>query len=362
MRHAARSGTADAPGAGTPRDWLELAVAVDHEAVETVSAILSREAAGGVSIEPGFALLDEGLAVELDTARPVLVRAWLADAGSSSTAGAVDRVRHALGHLQAFDLRPIGELQTRAVGTTDWAAQGRAHFPVLRIGRFVVRPTWRRYRVAPGELPLVLDAGAAFGTGLHPTTRLCLLGLEAWADEGLVDGARVLDVGSGSGILSVAAARLGAGSVLGVDTDPMAVEATRANARRNRLGSMILSRQGSVPTDEPPFDLVLGNLVASVLVPLAPALYRSTRPPDALSRAGGAVTGGRLLASGIIEPREAEVREAFLRAGFELRRRWTEGDWVALEAARSGWRQDAGRAAPVRASGGRRRVMARYPR
>ena len=308
-----------------PQDWLELAVAVDHEAVETVSAILSREVPGGVSIEPGFELLDEGLAVEVDTARPVLIRAWLEGPGAAATADAVERVRTALGHLQAFDLRPIGELSTRVIGATDWAAQGRAHFPVLRIGRrFVVRPAWRRHRAAPGELPLVLDAGAAFGTGLHPTTRLCLLGLEAWADEALLGRARVLDVGSGSGILSLAAARLGAASVLGVDTDPMAVEATRANARRNRLAGSIRSRQGSVPTGEPPFDLVLANLVASVLVPLAPALFGETR------------SGGRLLASGIIAPREEEVGDAFARAGFELRRRWDEGDWVALEAVRVG--------------------------
>ena len=310
-------------------------MAVDHEAVETVGAILSREAPGGVSIEPGFELLDEGLAVALDTARPVLMRAWLPDAGAAATADAIERVRTALGHLQAFDLRPIGELQTTVVREADWAAQGRAHFPLLRIGdRFVVRPAWRRYRPRPGELPLVLDAGAAFGTGLHPTTRLCLLGLEAWDRDGLVAGTRVLDVGSGSGILSLAAARLGAAGVLGVDTDPLAALATAANARRNRLARVIRAHEGSVPSGERPFDLVLANLVASVLVPLAALLHAETRPPAPGSPGGPPSPGGRILASGIIAPREGEVREAFSRAGFELGRRWEEGDWVALEAQR----------------------------
>jgi len=322
--------TGEDAGAGSARTWLELSVAVDHEAVEAVSEILAREAEGGVSVEPGFRLLDEGLSATFDAARPVLVRAWLPDAGAGATVDAVERVRTALGHLQAFELRPIGELQASEVRETDWAAQGRSHFPVLRIGeRFVVKPTWRRYRPAPGDVVLALDPGVAFGTGLHPTTRLCLLGLEAWGEEGRVGGARVLDVGSGSGILSLGAARLGGASVLGIDTDPLAAEATAANARRNRLSRLILSRQGSVPTGEQPFDLVLANLVASVLVPLAAGLYGEVRGGD-----GTAGSGGRILASGIIAPREAEVRRAFAAAGFHLLRRWEEGDWVAIEAER----------------------------
>ncbi len=311
-------------------DWLELSVAADHEAVEAISEILAREAPGGVSVEPGFVLRDEGLAASLDTARPVLVRAWLPGAGEPGTADAVERVRRALGHLQAFELRPIGALRTAVVGEADWAAQGRAHFPVLRIGeRFVVRPTWRRYRRRPGDLVLALDPGVAFGTGLHPTTRLCLLGLEAWGGEGRLAGARVLDVGSGSGILALGAARLGAASVLAVDTDPLAVEATRHNARRNRLARRIVARRGSVPTGEGPFDLVLANLVASILVPLAAGLFAEVRAGD-----GSAGSGGRLLASGIIADREPEVRRALAAAGFHVVGRREEADWVALEAER----------------------------
>ena len=318
------------PGAPPSSGWLELSVVADHEAVEAVSEILAREAPGGVSVEPAVRLLDEGLAADLDTTRPALVRAWLPGADERATADAFERVRTALGHLQAFGLRPIGELRTAVVDATDWAAEGRAHFPVLRVGRrFVVCPTWRRYRHRPGDLVLALDPGVAFGTGLHPTTRLCLLGLEAWGDEGRVAGARVLDVGSGSGILSLGAARLGAASVLAVDTDPLAVEATAANARRNRLVRRIAAQQGSIPSGLPPFDLVLANLVASILVTLAAALCGEVRRGT-----GSGGSGGRLLASGIIAEREPEVRRAFAAAGFHLLRRWEEGDWVALEAER----------------------------
>ncbi|HXQ96152.1 MAG TPA: 50S ribosomal protein L11 methyltransferase, partial [Candidatus Acidoferrales bacterium] len=218
-------GVAGGGAVAQPATWLEVSIAVDHEAVEAVCEILSRAATAGVSVEPAFAQLDEGLAASLDSARPVLVRAWLPDAEAAATADALGRVRTALGHLQAFGLRPMGELRTAVVRDADWAAQGRAHFPVLRIGqRFVVRPTWRRYRPRSGDMVLALDPGVAFGTGLHPTTQLCLLGLEAWGAEGRVARARVLDVGAGSGILSLGAARLGAAAVLGVDTDPLAAE------------------------------------------------------------------------------------------------------------------------------------------
>jgi len=147
------------------------------------------------------------------------------------------------GHLQAFDLRTIGELQTRLVHESDWANAWKQHFPVLRIGRrIVIRPTWRRHRPAPDDVVLALDPGMAFGTGLHPTTRLCLAALESIADDGRADGARVLDVGCGSGILAIAAVKLGASDALGVDTDPIAIESTVANARRNRLAARVRAR------------------------------------------------------------------------------------------------------------------------
>jgi ribosomal protein L11 methyltransferase len=312
---ARRSGTPSAE-----ERWVELSVTADVEAVEAVSDILARVAPGGVSVEPPFRQVGDGLAVELDLSGPAIVRAYLPATERDAERGAIESVQEALWHLRAFGLRPIGGLESRIVrGGRPHA--WRAHFPVQRVGRsIVIRPSWRRHRRRSGDVVIALDPGMAFGTGLHPSTRLCLRRVEAWADAGLTRGARVLDVGSGSGILSIAAARLGAASVMAVDTDPLAAEATAANARRNRVASRIHAREGSVPTGAAPFDLVLANLVASLLVELAGLLVREVRP------------GGRLVGAGILGEREPEVRRALNAAGFHVLARAEEDDWVAIEA------------------------------
>ena len=265
------------------------------------------------------------------------VRAYLPARDRAAADRAVTEVAAALGHLQAFGLRPIGELTTRIVQEADWADAWKAYFPVMRIGRrLVIRPTWRRHRRRPDDVVLALDPGMAFGTGLHPTTRLCLAAVEDLADRGVVTGARVLDVGCGSGILAIAACKLGAASALGVDTDPIAIEATAANARRNALARRIRAREGSLPTGEGDFDVVLANLIAGVLVPLAGALRDELRP------------GGTLLASGIFVDREAEVRDAFEAAGLAVaavgggRLGRARGGPRGLSLARGVWPVDRG--------------------
>lgn len=312
-----------AQGAAGRTAWLELAIEADIEAVDAVSEILGRFAPGGSSVEPAFDLVDEGLGARVDPTRPAIVRAYVPARDPASAHRAAREAEAALGHLQAFGLRPIGELRTRLVDEAAWADAWKAHFPVMRIGRrLVIRPTWRRHRAAPDDVVVALDPGMAFGTGLHPTTRLCLAAIEDAVDRGDLAGARVLDVGCGSGILAIAAARLGAASALGLDIDPIAIEATAANARRNRLARRIRAQAGSLPSGERPFDVVLANLIASVLIALAGPLRDELRP------------GGLLLASGIFADRETEVADAFRAAGLTVVERATEGDWVVLAARR----------------------------
>jgi len=311
----------DTAGAGA---WLELSIEADIEAVEAISEILGRVATGGTTVEPAYDLVDEGLGARVDPTRPVTVRGYVPARDAAAAEVAAAEVAEALGHLQAFGLRTIGDLRTRIVHEADWAEAWKAYFPVLRVGRrVVIRPTWRRHRRQPDDVVLALDPGMAFGTGLHPTTRLCLSMLETLADRGGpggLSGASVIDVGCGSGILAIAALRLGAARALGVDTDPIAIEATLANARRNGLTRRLRARKGSLPAVGGPFDVVLANLIAGVLVPIAPLLRAAVRD------------GGTILASGIFIDREAEVVDAFRAAGLVTRGRAAEGEWVALEA------------------------------
>ncbi len=193
----------------------------DPEAVEAVSEILSRWAPGGTTVEPAFELVDEGLGARLDPSRPAIVRAYLPardtrrrPTGRRRTSGSRWVISRRSACARSASSRRGSS--TRRTGPTP----GRRHFPVLRVGRrLVIRPTWRRHRRAPDDVVLALDPGMAFGTGLHPTTRLCLAGIERWADEGRLapgagsgrdGGVRVLDVGCGSGVLAIAAGLFGA--------------------------------------------------------------------------------------------------------------------------------------------------------
>lgn len=310
--------------------WLELAVTCDAEAVEPVSEILAREAPGGVSVEPAFTLVDDGLGAVVDPTRPATVRAFIPARDTAAVRAATARAETALGHLQAFGLREISDLVTTVVHESDWAGAWRRHVGVLRIGlHIVIKPTWRRHHRAPGDIVIAMDPGMAFGTGLHPTTRLCLAGIERWAIDGRLahggagDGtARLLDVGCGSGILAIAAGLLGAGELGALDTDPIAIEATIANARRNRLGRRLRAWHGTLPSGRGCWDLVTANLIASVLIALAADLRAELVP------------GGRLIASGIFVDREAAVREAFANAGLHVVSGHVEGDWVALDVER----------------------------
>jgi ribosomal protein L11 methyltransferase len=317
-------------GTSAAGTWLELSIEADPEAVEAVSEILSRAAIGGVSVEQPFSTEQEGLAATVIAGAPVTIRAYLPAIDMIAADAAIAVARERLGHLTAFELRPIGELRIGAVHEEDWATAWREHFPVMRLGRrIVIKPTWREFERSADDVVIALDPGMAFGTGLHPTTRLCLVGLERWSDAGLLEGASTLDLGSGSGILAVGAALLGARPVQAIDTDPVAVESTLENAARNDVS--VAASQGSLPIEAGPFDLVFANLVASLLVDLAAELALTVRPGD-----GTRGSSGRLLASGIFVDREPEVRRAFAAAGLRIVSRDQETDWVALDVERPG--------------------------
>jgi ribosomal protein L11 methyltransferase len=297
--------------------WLELSVEAHVEAVEAVSEILGR-VGGGTSVRPTRLIRDpnDELSAREDPSAPFVVAAHVAD--GPDAASAVESTERALWHLQAFGLGPVGRLRVREVDDTAWAEAWKEHYVAQRIGRVLVVPSWASDSPADGEVAITLDPGMAFGTGLHPTTRGCLELLQELAPM----PAAALDVGAGSGILAIAALRLGVERAVALDTDPLAVEATRANAGRNGLADRIEVRVGTLAAvaDER-YPLVLANLVAAVLVQLASRLSAHLAP------------GGTLLAGGIIEPRSAEVVAAMEAAGLTVIARRVDGEWVSLRLA-----------------------------
>jgi ribosomal protein L11 methyltransferase len=273
----------------TPARWLELAVEVPREAEEAAADILRRFAPRGVAIEAA--------------GESVVVKAWLPD--SADLARQRRAVRRALASLPAT-------LRTRWLREEDWADAWKAFFPVLRISqRLVICPAWRSYRARAGQAVIRLDPGMAFGTGQHPTTLMCLLALE----ETVRPGVSVLDLGTGSGILALASARLGASSVLAVDNDPLAVRAARENVRLNGLEAVVRVGEGSVEGALGPFDVIAANISAPVIVELAGAMAKALGP------------GGVLIAGGFSEAKAAEVAAALTAAGLTMERTLSDGEW-----------------------------------
>lgn len=317
--------------------WLELSISSHREAVEALSELLSRYAPGGVALEEPISLLDDGQEYRIQPDQPVVVRAYLPVDGTEEEARL--RIQEGIWHLGQIGPQFVGTLSARYVDEEDWANAWKEHYHVLHVGqRVVIKPSWREYTPQPGEVVLELDPGMAFGTGLHPTTHMCLEQLERLVQPGM----RVLDVGTGSGILALTAAKLGAASVLALDVSTVAVEAAQANARANHLEDRVTVQLGTllvapatVPASDFPeeaaapaiapdgsYDLVVANIIARVIAELAPALVAALVP------------GGILIASGIIDERLPMAEDALRAAGVQDIQRVQEGDWFTLVGRR----------------------------
>lgn len=215
----------------------------------------------------------------------------------------------------------MSDLRQRVVREQDWESAWKEHFRPLRVGvGLVICPTWAEYDATESDVVILLDPGMAFGTGHHPTTRMCLESLE----DAVNVGDRLLDVGCGSGVLSIAAVKLGADSALGIEVDPMAVKTARENVDTNGQKSSIRIAQGTLPSPLAPdqgFDLVVANISARVIIELAEHLVGAMNP------------GGHLIISGIIVDRSNEVASTLTCNGAKIEKKLIDGDWVTLLAS-----------------------------
>jgi ribosomal protein L11 methyltransferase len=297
-------------------EWLEVVVEAEREAVESVSELFAKHGTGVAVHEPVKSSRD-GEDVRIDPAATVRVVTHIPlDADTEQRRIAIEE---GLWHLA--QLRQVQTPSLQKVSDREWADAWKRYFSVHRIGRSVVIvPSWRRYRAQPDDIIVRLDPGMAFGTGLHPTTRLCTGALES-AVQG---GERALDLGCGSGILSIVAAKLGAKSVTAVDIEPIAAQVAQENVRRNRVTRIVQVKEGTLENARggPPFDLVVANISFRVLSTLQSALLEIVRP------------GGRAILSGVLDERADELIKLWQQAGWRFDCREHDADWTAIQLSR----------------------------
>ena len=284
--------------------WLELSVDVPAEFVEPVSHLFTRHG--------------RGLVIEELHSGSTRLTTYLSSLSRQS------RSHIDVGIRLIRTIKPFSDLKVRAVDDTDWEKAWKSHFTLLRITpKLVVKPTWIDYTTSSGESVIELDPGMAFGTGHHPSTRMCLELLE----EHIKPCMSVLDLGTGSGILSIAALKLGAVTVLGLDVDPVAIRVARKNLRANGLRGRARLLLGTLPHSQIPpksFHLVLANITAPVIQSLTPEIVRVLTP------------GGLLIASGVLNPQATELETHLNRLGLATRATRDQEDWTTLLLANSG--------------------------
>lgn len=305
-------------------DWIEITISTNTEGADIVSEALLRQGAVGTQIidradvpDPakpnGFwELIDPKMIEEMP--EDVQVRAWFE---SVEALRGLDACLRALPGLTGMDLGSLAVTQ-QGVQEQDWSECWKQYYKPFRAGRrLVIKPSWEYWNAAPEDLIIELDPGMAFGTGTHETTAMCVEMIEKH-----YRGGSVLDVGTGSGILAIAAARLGAERVLGVDIDPMAVRVAQENVEKNGLASIIDIRQGDLVAglQDVRCDFAVANILADVIALLAAPL-RAHLTPNAI-----------FVCSGILKEREQDVKDVLARTGYALFDRMQKGDWVALAA------------------------------
>lgn len=279
--------------------WQELSITVPHEFVEPISYLFGR--------------YGKGVSTELADNGQVLLRTYLTT-GSKQRMARID-----VGVRLVASIEPIGELEIRELpDDEDWMNSWKSHFKILRIGKqLVIKPTWLELDPEPDDIVIEIDPGIAFGTGYHPTTSTCLEAME----QHLTPGMTILDLGTGSGILAIAALKLGAKMVTALDIDSQAVSAARRNFRRLGISKQIKLGKGSVPNPTAgagEIDLAVANISARGVVDRCPFILTALKP------------GALFIASGLLETQKDEVATAVEPLGFTLVSEWPQDEWVTL--------------------------------
>ena len=310
--------------------WSEIAIHTTNEAVEPVSNILHEAGASGVVIEDPLELIKErenvfGEIYQLNPAdypdEGVLVKAYLPV--NSFLGETVEEIKLAINNLLLFDI-DLGRnaISISEVNEEQWATAWKKYYNPVKISeRFTIVPTWEEYEpVSSDELIIELDPGMAFGTGTHPTTVMCIQALERTVQKGDL----IVDVGTGSGVLSIAAALLEAKQVQALDLDEVAVRSANINVKLNKVQDRVHVSQGNLLDGvEEQADVVVANILAEVIMRFTDDVAKVVKP------------GGYFIASGIIQPKKDDVKAAIVTSGFTIEETIQMEDWVAIIAKRN---------------------------
>ncbi len=310
-------------------NWIEVQVSVAPEAVEAVSEIYYRFGANGVSIEEPIEITadanlywdytDESM---IDRSVESKVIAYYPSVGEEPD-DKIKKIRQEIRDLESFGIRiGSGAIRVRTVKQEDWENSWKQYFKPIRVtDRIVIKPQWEEYSQGPDELMIQIDPGMAFGTGSHETTSMCLSALERYVRKGI----SVLDVGTGSGILSIAAALLGAERITGVDLDPVAVEVAKENVALNKVDRFVEILHGDlVERIDRKYEIVVANIIAEAILILLESGVKNFVKDD-----------GLLICSGIILEKEAAVIEKLQEIGFEIQAVDRRGEWVCIVSKES---------------------------
>lgn len=311
--------------------WIEVKIKTTTEAVEAVANILYEVGVGGVVIEdpndPIFKEKDAGDWDYLDESlldnsyEGAIVKGYLPE--SEDLIDIIELIKQNVEKIPQYNLdKGLGEVTTTEVYEEDWANAWKKYYKPKKIGeKIVVKPSWESYGAAEGEIVLELDPGMAFGTGTHETTMMCVQNLEKYVRPESI----VFDIGCGSGILSIAAAKLGAQKVIGVDLDEVAVQVSRKNVLDNGVEHIVDIRKGNLmEVIEGKADVVVANIIADIIIALASEINQFIKDD------------GIFIASGIILDKVDEVSTALKENGLDIVDIAKMGEWAAIVSSLKG--------------------------
>lgn len=310
------------------KEWMEVTVVTSSEAVEIVTGLYYACGLNGVSIldsvdiefkknnkvgKTDWDYFDENL---LNIEEGAVIKGYFKD--DEEFDNKVTYIKNGISDLEDMGIdKGKGEIFVNKVNEEEWENNWKKYYKPTKIGeKIVVKPTWEEYDLNEGELIVELDPGMAFGTGTHETTRMCVKALE----NNVKDSSVVFDIGTGSGILAIAASKLGAEKVVGVDLDMVAVESAKKNVGYNNLGNIEILYGDLMEVVEGKADIVVANIMADIIMFLAEGVKEFIKEE------------GLFISSGIIDSKEEEVVQKLKDVGFEIADIQRERGWVCITA------------------------------